>query len=140
MCYSRYADDLTFSGPTALRRRAGQLEVLVAKIARQEGFELNRRKSVLLTAARRQTVCGVVVNVHPNSTRVEYDRLKATLHNAARHGPRSQNRAGVVDLEAHLRGRIAWVASLNPVRGERLRRRFADIDWERAPGDTDARP
>jgi hypothetical protein len=92
-------------------------------------FELNRGKSALLSSGGRQTVCGVVVNVHTNATRAEFDRLKALLHNAARQGPDSQNRAGVADLEAHVRGRIAWIASLNPDRGAKLARRFAEIDW-----------
>jgi hypothetical protein len=81
------------------------------------------------SGAQRQSVCGVVVNVHPNVARVEYDRLKATLHNAARDGPASQNRSGSTDFEAHLRGRISWVASLNPDRGAKLHRQFAQIDW-----------
>ena len=68
---------------------------------------LHPRKSALRSAAARQSVCGVVVNVRPNVARAEYDRLRASLHNAARHGPESQNRTGVPDLEAHLRGRIA---------------------------------
>jgi RNA-directed DNA polymerase len=127
--YSRYADDMTFSGRIRLRRHSGQLQELVATITREEGFALNPAKSALHTAGGRQSVCGVVVNLRPNVTRAEYDRLKAILHNAARHGPESQNRAGIADLEAHLRGRIAWVASLNPDRGERLRQRFAKIDW-----------
>ena len=75
------------------------------------------------------SLCGIVVNVHPNVTRAEYDRLRAILHNAARHGPDGQNRASVADLEAHLRGRVAWIASLNPDRGERLRARLEQIDW-----------
>ncbi len=75
-------------------------------------------------------MCGVVVNERPNVTRSEYDELKAVLHNAARHGPASQNRAGHPDFRAHLQGRIAWVAALNPARGEKLRRRFAQIDWD----------
>jgi RNA-directed DNA polymerase len=41
-----------------------------------------------------------------------------------------QNGGGIADFEAHLRGRISWVASLNPARGEKLRRRFAEIDCE----------
>jgi retron-type reverse transcriptase len=130
--YSRYADDLTFSGPCRLRARRAQVEDLVAMIAREEGFAVNTGKTSLISAARRQSVCGVVVNVHPNVTRAEYDRLKAILHNAARHGVAGQNRAGVSDLEAHLRGRIAWVASLNPKRGAKLRQRFADITWSDA--------
>ncbi|HWF73009.1 MAG TPA: reverse transcriptase family protein [Solirubrobacteraceae bacterium] len=131
--YSRYADDLTFSGSAWLRRREQQFTESVARIAREEGFSLNRRKSRLVTSGGRQSVCGVVVNAHPNLARTEYDRLKAILHNSARLGPASQNRTGVTNFEEHLRGRIAWVASLNPDRGERLRRRFAAIDWN-APG------
>ena len=132
--YSRYADDLTFSGSAGLRSQRTQLQPLVARIAREEGFVVNREKSWLGTAAGRQSVCGVVVNVHPNVTRGEYDQLKAILHNAARHGPESQNRAAVSDFEAHVRGRIAWVASLNPDRGDKLRRRFTAIEWGHSPG------
>jgi hypothetical protein len=128
--YSRYADDLTFSGSGRLRRGRARFEALVAEIARGEGFTLNPRKSVLRGRAGRQSVCGVVVNVTPNVTRSDYDTLKAILHNAARHGPDSQNRAGIADFEAHLHGRISWVASLNPARGEKLRQRFAEISWE----------
>jgi hypothetical protein len=76
-------------------------------------------------------VCGIVVNVRPNATRPEYDQLRAILHNTARDDPHSQNRAAVADFQAHLRGRISWVASLNPARGEKLRRAFDAIDWPR---------
>lgn len=128
--YSRYADDLTFSGSARLLRRHRPLEALVAEIAREEGFAINERKTALTSAGGRQLVCGVVVNVRPNVLRSEYDELKAILHNAAAHGPTGQNRTGIADFEAHLRGRISWVASLNPARGEKLRRRFAEIRWE----------
>jgi retron-type reverse transcriptase len=128
--YSRYADDLTFSGSRQLRRRREHLEALVAEITADEGFAINQRKTALHSAGGRQSVCGIVVNARPNVPRSEYDELKAILHNAASHGPASQNRAGIADFEAHLRGRISWVASLNPARGEKLRRRFAEIRWE----------
>jgi hypothetical protein len=83
-----------------------------------------------MTRAGRQRVCGIVVNAHPNVARDEYDPLKAILHNAALRGPAGENRAGVGDFRAHLLGRIAWVESLNPARGAKLRARFARIDWE----------
>jgi RNA-directed DNA polymerase len=123
--YSRYADDLTFSG-ARLRAGGAGFPGLVARIVREEGFALNEDKTALRTGAARQSVCGIVVNVAPNVTRAEYDRLKAILHNAARHGPAGQ---GPAAERAHLEGRIAWVASLNPARGDRLRRRFQQIDW-----------
>jgi RNA-directed DNA polymerase len=123
--YSRYADDLALSGPR-VAHRAAYLGAAVAEIVRDEGFAVNADKTVLRTAAARQQVCGIIVNVTPNIPRAEYDRLKAILYNARRHGPASQGLAG---REAHVRGRIAWVASLNPARGEKLMRRFAEIDW-----------
>jgi hypothetical protein len=123
--YSRYADDLAFSG-THLPDSAAYLRAAVAEIVRDEGFALNADKTVLRTAAARQQVCGIIVNVTPNVPRAEYDRLKAILYNASRHGPANQGLAG---RQAHLRGRIAWMASLNPARGEKLLRRFGEIDW-----------
>lgn len=136
--YSRYADDLTFSASGGRRALDSGFQRLVARIARAEGFALNEAKSALRSAAGRQTVCGVVVNVRPNIVRAEYDQLKAILHNTARHGPHTQNRAGVADLQAHLRGRIAWVSSLHPERGEKLRQRYAQIDWGRSPDTPNA--
>ncbi len=128
--YSRYADDLTFSGPRSFRRRLTPFTELVASIVRGEGFALNRDKSMVRPSSARQSVCGIVVNVHPNVARGEYDELRAILHNAANHGATSQNRSEVADFAAHLRGRISWVASLNPTRGEKLRRRFDAVDWD----------
>ena len=129
LTYTRYADDLTFSGSARLVRGSDQIRATVAMIAREEGFAVNHRKSALITRAGRQHVCGIVVNEHLNVARAEYDTLKAILHNARRHGPASQNRAAVPNFRAHLLGRIAWVQSLNPQRGERLRRRLDQISW-----------
>jgi RNA-directed DNA polymerase len=129
--YSRYADDLTFSGPRPRLGRSGRLRAAVAEIVREERFVLHPDKSMLRTAGARQTVCGVVVNVRPNVTRAEYDQLKAILHNAVLRGPERRSGVEVSELQAHLRGRIAWVASLNPDRGRRLLRSFHRIDWGR---------
>jgi RNA-directed DNA polymerase len=128
--YSRYADDLVLSGGPLLRRAADTAAAAVAEIARDEGFHVNRAKHRMATRAGRQRVCGIVVNEHPNLARAEYDRLKALLHDAARHGPAAANRAGVPDLRAHLQGRVAWLESLNPARGARLRERLDAIVWE----------
>jgi retron-type reverse transcriptase len=132
--YSRYADDLTFSGSLPRRRRASFVE-LVATISADEGFRLHPDKSSLRTASQRQLVTGVVINATPNIPRDEYDRLKAILHRLATRRPENDAAGVPVDLEAHLRGRIAWVVSLNPHRGEKLRRLFATIDWEATAPD-----
>jgi hypothetical protein len=128
--YTRYADDLTFSGSARLLRAADTLRRAVAEIAREEGFTVNDHKSMLATRAGRQRVCGVVVNERLNVPRDEYDLLKAILHNSRVHGPASQNRDAVPDFRAHLLGRISWIGSLNPGRGERLRRQFTAVAWD----------
>jgi RNA-directed DNA polymerase len=128
--YSRYADDLVFSGSGLLLRRANEVRATIAQIVREEDFTINERKSMLATRAGRQKVCGIVVNERTNVQRDEYDTLRAIVHNAAVRGPAAENRSGVEDFRAHLLGRIAWVGALNPARGEKLRREFARISWE----------
>jgi RNA-directed DNA polymerase len=127
--YTRYADDLAFSGGPALEKSARRFQVLVCRIALEEGFEINTRKSRFMRQGVRQQLAGVVLNRHLNSRRDEYDRLKAILTNCLRHGPASQNRDGHLDFKAHLAGRIAYVSMLNPGRGQRLRAAFDRVIW-----------
>ncbi len=132
--YTRYADDLTLSGGDDLRRAAKRLETLVAVIVAEEGFGLNHRKTRVAGRGGRQVVAGVVVNVRPNVTRASFDRLKAILTNCVRHGPGAQNRDAHADFRAHLAGRVAHVAMVNPVRGRKLWLLFDRIAWEAAGG------
>lgn len=127
--YSRYADDLTFSGTGLTCRRRRPFVEIVAEIAADEGFRLHPHKSTLRTASQRQLVTGVVVNATPNAPRADYDRLKAILHRLVINGPVAHNPDQPVDLQAHLRGRVAWITSLNPRRGEKLQRLLDAIDW-----------
>jgi retron-type reverse transcriptase len=127
--YTRYADDVTISGGRGLLRSAGRIVALVETIAADEGFRLNDAKTRVRTRAQRQVVTGLVVNDHPNVARVEYDRLRAILRDAAVHGPAAANREEHPDFRAHLLGRIAWAAT-TPARTDRLHAAFAAIRWE----------
>ncbi len=127
--YTRYADDLAFSGGKELAGRADAFVRGAARIVGEEGHSLNPRKSRIRAASVRQVVTGIVVNGRTNVTRAEFDRLKAVLHNCVLHGPAGQNRDGHGDFRAHLLGRIAWLEALNPGRGARLRADFARIRW-----------
>jgi hypothetical protein len=131
--YTRYADDLAFSGGEVLERSARRFHVAVCRIALEEGFEVNTRKTRFLRRSVRQKLAGVVVNERPNLARADFDRLKAILHNCLRHGPESQNRDGHADFRAYLAGRVAYAAWLNPARGRRLRELFDRISWEGPP-------
>lgn len=128
--YSRYADDLVFSGDAMLERALDRFHVQVAAIALEEGFRINTRKTRMMRAGTRQQVTGIVVNRHPNVARQEFDNLKATLTNCVRHGPASQNRDGRANFQAYLRGRVAYVAMVNQGRGQRLKQLMEKIRWE----------
>jgi RNA-directed DNA polymerase len=130
--YSRYADDLVLSGPGSLGRVAPRVMAWVARIAEEEGYALNHRKTRHATQAAQQRVCGVVVNQRPNLSRREFDRLRAALHRCTVEGPASQNREGHADFRAHLLGRLQWATQVNPAKAERLKRLWDRIDWAAA--------
>jgi hypothetical protein len=127
--YTRYADDLVFSGGQAFARSIGRFPIHVAAIALEEGFAVQHRKTRVMRRGVRQHAAGIVINQAINLPRDEYDQLKAILNNCVRFGPHGQNRAGAADFRAHLAGRVAHAVRLNPERGRRLMQRFEQIAW-----------
>jgi hypothetical protein len=126
--YTRYVDDLTFSGGRRLRAGRAAFVGTVGEIARDEGFRLVDAKTVVLGSAGRQQVLGAVINDHPTIGRRERDALRALLHNCATLGWRSQAR-GRDGFAGHVLGRIAQVGGLDPALGAKLRAAYDAIDW-----------
>ena len=127
--YTRYADDLVFSGDKGFAAMIDRFYIQVCAIALEEGFEVHTRKTRIMRRSVAQRAVGLVLNSHLNVSRDSFDRLKAILHNCVVHGPDGQNRDGVADFQAHLAGRIAHVEMINPTRGKRLREKFQRIAW-----------
>ena len=126
--YTRYADDLTFSGSGLAVDQRGIVGG-ISRIVTEEGFVVNSGKTRVRGRDSRQLVTGVVVNNATRVPRPEYDLLRAILHNCVRDGPASQNRLQLNDFRTHLRGRIAWIGSLDAEQGRRLLNTFDRIDW-----------
>lgn len=112
--YTRYADDLTLSGPS--EDAAHRLRRAVERVVREEGFEINARKTRVMTQGGRQLVTGVTVNRVLGLSRSKRRRIRAMLHQASK---------TVVDAKrrAELHGLLAWVHMLNPDQASALRRR-----------------
>ncbi|MEV0217293.1 reverse transcriptase family protein [Micromonospora sp. NPDC050695] len=117
--YTRYADDLAFSGALTTRR-IDDLIAAVTDIARDEGFRVRPAKTRVRGRADRQLLAGLVVNQHPATPRDEYDQLRAILHKAARTGLAAQNRNGHPDFAQYLIGRVLWVGHHHPARTAKL--------------------
>lgn len=127
--YTRYADDLAFSGGEDFERRVERFSTHVAVILEQEGFSVNHRKTRIMRQGVRQRLAGLTANQRVNVIRADFDRLKATLTNCVRLGAASQNHEGHPLFREHLEGRVGFVESINAVKGARLRRILEKIDW-----------
>jgi len=128
--YTRYADDLAFSGDAQFAKGLDRFQAGVETILTEEGFRLNVAKTRIMPRISRQRVTGIVVNAHCNIGRAEFDTIKAILHNCARTGWAAQNREKKPDFRAHLNGRVTWAEQINPRRGAKLRNLFERIDWD----------
>ena len=127
--YTRYADDLVFSGSVAFEKTVDRLSPHVAAILSEEGFSVHHRKTRIMRQGVPQRLAGLVTNRHTNVMRADFDRLKATLTNCTRLGPESQNRDAHPSFQLHLDGRVRFVEMINPARGRRLRTIFERIPW-----------
>ena len=118
--YTRYADDLTFSGGIELGPKVGYLMKQVRVIASSEGFRVNESKSRVLRRNAAQIVTGLVVNDRPGVARAEVRKLRAILHRAKLEGLDAQNRDARPDFRGWLRGKIAFITMVRPEAGARL--------------------
>lgn len=118
--YSRYADDMTFSGDRHITRT---LLKAVPAIITDEGFTLNPHKTRIQPSNGCQTTTGLVVNEKINIPRHSYDRLKAIIHHLR--NPDDARRFDQHFLAA-LSGQITWVERVNPARGHKLRVRLTN--------------
>ncbi|HKB37372.1 MAG TPA: reverse transcriptase family protein, partial [Gemmataceae bacterium] len=118
--YTRYADDLSFSGGEEMLERIGYLMTKVRLIVTEEGFTVNEKKTRVQRRSGAQLVTGLVVNDRPGVVRREVRRLRAILHRARTEGLDRQNREGRENFLAWLHGKIGYVCMARPEAGARL--------------------
>ncbi|MEY8354818.1 reverse transcriptase family protein [Lachnospiraceae bacterium 54-53] len=120
--YTRYCDDMTFSGAfepgTVIRKVSGFLKAM--------GFELNREKTRILYGNGRQAVTGIVVNEKLQVSKDYRRKLRQEVHYCLKYGVRSHleaktgGRQVLEGLEGgnryllSLMGRIRYVLLVNP--------------------------
>lgn len=107
--YTRYADDLTFSGDSGIR---DAVLTTVPEITQDEGFKIRKSKTRVMSCHRGQMVLEIVVKEAINIPRKDFDQLKATI----------DQRAWEKDPAEFERifGQIGWVAQVNPNKARKL--------------------
>lgn len=129
--YTRYADDLAFSGdgnPRGLVRA-------VAEIAAETGYQVARHKTRIMGRSKRQTVTGLVVNERVTLPREKRRLLRAALHRVRTRGWQSE---GLQTAEQIL-GQVAFLCQVDRDRQAGLWQEMAALldepDPEREAGD-----
>lgn len=126
--YTRYCDDLTFSGAFDQR----EVKNKVRSYLRAMGFELNEKKTRILKKSGRQTVTGIVVNERPGVGREYRRRLRAEVYYCRKYG-----------VGEHLRhsGMKEWMCAGEPDTSRYLNHLLGKAHFilQVSPGDAQAR-
>lgn len=113
--YTRYADDLTFSGPPALISALPRIrEIVVA-----EGFKVATAKTRVLRKGHRQDVTGLSVNSQVSLPRAIRRRLRAAVHAATKQ--RATHWKGEPLPIQSLRGHLSYLSGVHAREGQRLK-------------------
>jgi len=105
--YTRYADDMSFSGD-------GKYWTVLAAardIVSSEGFRLAERKTTIRGRHQRQSVTGLVVNEKVSIPREKRRLLRAMLHKVETTG---LTEAEVVESLSSINGHLAFLAMVSP--------------------------
>jgi retron-type reverse transcriptase len=129
--YTRYADDLTFSGDADARKVAGKLLWRAKQIVIDEGFTPHPDKQHVMRDAQRQMVTGIVVNQKPSLERETLRRFRATLFQVEKDGPEGKQWNGNTNVIDALEGYAQFIRMVDPARGLPLlvRVRAARARW-----------
>lgn len=120
LSYSRYADDLCFSGTFRVGRHIAAVRTILAR----HGFRLNESKTRLMLPHQRQEVTGIVVNDRPRVPRSLRRRLRQEAYYIGEHGLAiHESRVGSLlnNRNDYLRGLAKYVRSIDAAEPESAR-------------------
>ncbi len=111
--YTRYADDLSFSGDFDENKLFEKVTNVVEKL----DLRINKSKTRLMTPDKRQTVTGIVVNNKPQVAFKKRNALRQAMYYIKKFGldeHRVYKEIKQANYLEHLLGRINFVLQINP--------------------------
>lgn len=127
--YSRYADDITFSG----ERNIKNMIPIVKNIIEDAGFYVNEDKTRYAYSYQRQEVTGLIVNKKVNIPNQYLKELKKEIYFCKTYGVNSHLKYMNITksfYKEHLYGKVQWVGMINKELGEKLLNELNQIEWE----------
>lgn len=120
ICYTRYADDLTFSGENI---DIAHLKIYVEFMLRRIELRMNEKKTKVMGRGTRQNVTGAVVNDVVQARRAYRDKIRQEMYYCVKFGvsshmQRCPSKPQWIKTEQnyihHLLGKVNFVLQLNP--------------------------
>jgi RNA-directed DNA polymerase len=111
--YTRYADDLSFSGHFDEKELLDKVTKTIEKL----DLRINKEKTKLMTPNTRQTVTGIVVNEKPQLVFHKRNELRQALYYIKKFGideHRQYKEIYQMNYLEHLLGKINFVLQINP--------------------------
>jgi len=118
--YTRYADDITFSGSGEALKEIGRALRRIDFVVANEGFALHPDKTRVLRKSGRQEVTGLVVNEGLSVNRDLLRRFRAVLFHIQRDGPAGKSWGNTTNVMASIEGFANFVAMVDPEKGAAL--------------------
>lgn len=113
--YTRYSDDMTFSGDFDIRKLIKYVNELLYK----ERFRLNKSKIKVVLNTTRQQVTGIVVNEKINLSKNYKRKIRQEVYYVLKYGVKSHIKKRNINLSCNrylsvLLGKINYVLTVNP--------------------------
>ncbi|RYY00931.1 MAG: RNA-directed DNA polymerase [Gammaproteobacteria bacterium] len=124
--YTRYADDITFSGNGEAAAKVQQLLWRLHRIIKDEGFTIHPKKIHVMRIGSRQEVTGIVVNKQPGINRKTLHRFRALLNKIEKEGI-AGNRWKGGNVVAEIVGYAEFVSMVKPAQGAKFKAQIKKI-------------
>lgn len=116
--YTRYCDDMTFSGRKAVFNTK-EITQLVSRALRKMGFKLNMKKTTLIGSSQRQQVTGIVVNEKAQISSKQRREIRQEIYYCEKYGVSQSLFFKGADITPEkyinsLLGRISFALQIDP--------------------------
>jgi retron-type reverse transcriptase len=124
--FTRYADDITFSGKDEAAQKVQQLLWRLHRIINEEGFAIHPKKVKVMRKGARQEVTGIVVNKQPGINRKTLHRFRALLNKIEKEGIEGKRWKGG-NLVAEIAGYAEFISMVKPTQGTKFKSQIKQI-------------
>ena len=117
--YTRYADDLTFSGDNF---NIKNIIAIITQILKKNGYQINKQKTKVMRPGNKKIITGIIVNEKLSISRHLRRKLRAAINNI-NHGRQPHLNGENISLK-QIQGYINYIDGISKEQACQLRKRL----------------